>query len=232
MGPGFRGQGSTFVRFSRFIFGLSFLCFAGSAAFAASNSADALHLHVQIIAPAAQLSPSASSEAGLYCKLDPGWHVYWQNAGDSGEPPHIQWTLPDGITAGPLQFPAPQRLPLGPLMDFGYENEVLFPFNLDVVSSAKPGPVALHAKVAWLVCREVCIPGKAELEVDRVIAAGGAQVAAVSPDKDIYGRLVGRLPQALPANDHAVFQPTATGFRLAVSPGQGGTAAVFFPEDQ
>lgn len=220
------------MRFSRYIFGLGFLCIAASAAFAASNSADALHLHVQIIAPAAQLSPGASSEAGLYFKLDSGWHVYWQNAGDSGEPPHIQWTLPDGITAGPLQFPAPQRLPLGPLMDFGYENEVLFPFNLDVASSARAGPVALHAKVAWLVCREVCIPGKAELEVDRVVSATGGQVAEVSPDKEIYDRLVGRLPQPLPANDSAVFQPTATGFRLAVSTGQRETQAVFFPEDQ
>jgi thiol:disulfide interchange protein DsbD len=220
------------VRFSRFIFGLGLLCFAASSAFAASSSADALHLHVQIIAPAAQLSPGASSEAGLYFKLDPGWHVYWQNAGDSGEPPHIQWTLPDGITAGPLQFPAPQRLPLGPLMDFGYENEVLFSFNLDVASSAKPGPVVLHAKVAWLVCREVCIPGRAELEVDRMIPAAGAQVAEVSPDKELYDRLVGRLPKPLPANDSAVFQPTASGFRLAVSTGQRETQAVFFPEDQ
>ena len=220
------------MRFSRFIFGLGFLSAAASAAFAASNSADALHLHVQIIAPAAQLSAGASSEAGLYFKLDPGWHVYWQNAGDSGEPPHIQWTLPDGITAGPMQFPAPQRLPLGPLMDFGYENEVLFPFNLDAASSAKPGPVALHAKVAWLVCREVCIPGKAELEVDRVIAAASAQVAAVSLDREIYDRLVGRLPLPLPTADRAVFEPTASGFRLAVSTGQRETQAVFFPDDQ
>jgi len=234
---GFRGQGSTFVRFSRFIFGLGFLSVAATTVFAASNSADALHLHVQIIAPAAQLSPGASSEAGLYFKLDPGWHVYWQNAGDSGEPPHILWTLPDGITAGPLQFPAPQRLPLGPLMDFGYENEVLFPFNLDVASTAKPGPVALHAKAAWLVCREVCIPGKAELEVDRIIAAAGARVAAVSPDmvspdREIYDRLAGQLPKPLPTADTAVFQPTASGFRLAVSTGQRETQAVFFPEDQ
>jgi thiol:disulfide interchange protein DsbD len=220
------------VRFSRFIFGLGFLSAATTAAFAASNSADALHVHVQIIAPSAQLTPGASSEAGLYFKLDPGWHVYWQNAGDSGEPPHIQWTLPDGITAGPLQFPAPQRLPLGPLMDFGYENEVLFPFNLDVASSAKPGPAVLKAKVAWLVCRELCIPGKAELEVDRVIAATGAHVAEVPPDREIYDRLVGRLPKPLPGNDSAVFQLTATGFRLAVSTGQRETQAVFFPEDQ
>jgi thiol:disulfide interchange protein len=216
----------------RLIAGLVFLCFAASPTFAASNSADAAHLHVQLIVPAAQLNPGASSNAGLFFKLEPGWHVYWENAGDSGEPPHMQWTLPKGITAGPMQFPAPSRLPLGPLMDFGYENEVLFPFSLDVASSAKPGPVALHAKVSWLVCREVCIPGKAELETDRVIPATPVQVAELSPDREIYGRLVGQLPKWLPSTDSAVFQPTQTGFRLAVSTGQRETQAEFFPEDE
>ena len=47
--------------------------------------------------------------------------VYWINAGDSGEPPAAKWKLPAGVTADPLQFPPPKRLPLGPLMDFGYE---------------------------------------------------------------------------------------------------------------
>ena len=64
-------------------------------------------------------STSSSSPAGTFTGRTPG---------DAGEPPHIVWTLPAGMTAGPLQFPAPKRLPLGPLMDFGYENEVLFPF--------------------------------------------------------------------------------------------------------
>jgi thiol:disulfide interchange protein DsbD len=220
------------MRSFRFIFGLAFLCVAASAAFAASNSVDAAHLHVQFIVPSAQLNRGASSNAGLYFKLEPGWHVYWQNAGDSGEPPHIQWTLPNGITAGEMQFPAPSRLPLGPLMDFGYENEVLFPFSLDVANSAKPGPLALHAKVNWLVCREVCIPGKAELEADRVLPATPVQVAELSPDKEIYDRLVGQLPKSLPSTETAVFQPTATGFRLAVATGQRETQAVFFPEDE
>ena len=222
------------MRFSSFIFGLAFVT-AGAiapAAFAASSSADAAHLHVQLIVPAAQLNRGASSNAGLYFKLEPGWHVYWQNAGDSGEPPHIQWTLPTGITAGAIQFPAPKRLPLGPLMDFGYENEVLFPFSLDVASSAKPGKVALDAKVNWLVCREVCIPGKAELEADRVIPDTPVQAAEVSQDKEIYDRLVGQLPESLPSTDSAVFQPTPTGFRLAVTTGQRETQAEFFPEDQ
>jgi thiol:disulfide interchange protein DsbD len=220
------------VRFSSSIFGLALIVGAALPAPAQANSADAAHLHVQLIVPVAQLNRGASANAGLYFKLEAGWHVYWQNAGDSGEPPHIQWTLPTGITAGEMQFPAPSRLPLGPLMDFGYENEVLFPFSLDVASSAKAGPVALHAKVNWLVCREVCIPGKAELEVDRVIPATPVPIAELSQDKEIYDRLVGQLPQPLPSTDTAVFQPTAAGFRLAVSTGQRETQAAFFPEDE
>src|ERR1700758_3355923 len=138
----------------------------------AQAAASAPHLSVQLIVPPAQIYPNQNFTAGLYFKLEPGWHVYWINAGDSGEPPSIHWPPPAGITAYALQFPAPNRLPLGPLMDFGYENEVLFPFTVDVAKTAKLGPAVLHAKVDWLVCREVCIPGKAELEENVQIVAG------------------------------------------------------------
>jgi thiol:disulfide interchange protein len=201
-------------------------------AMAASSSADAAHLHVELVVPPGQLNLGESANAGLYFKLEPGWHVYWKNAGDSGEPPHMKWTLPAGITASALQFPAPKRLPLGPLMDFGYEDEVLFPFSLDVAKTAKAGPAELKAHVDWLVCREVCIPGKADLEVDRVVATAGSQATQVKPDQDIYNRLANRLPAALPGTDRAVFQATSAGFRLAVTTGQRETQAEFFPEDE
>src|SRR5262249_55104234 len=100
--------------------------------------ATAQHLTVQLVVPPAEIYPSQNSTAGLYFKLEPGWHVYWINAGDSGEPPRIKWTLPDGITADKMQFPAPKRLPLSPLMDFGYENEVLFPIPMHVSSAFQP----------------------------------------------------------------------------------------------
>jgi thiol:disulfide interchange protein DsbD len=201
-------------------------------AHAAASSADAAHLHVQLIVPEALLLVGDSSDAGLYFKLEPGWHVYWQNAGDSGEPPHVHWTLPQGITASALQFPAPKRLPLGPLMDFGYENEVLFPLTLDVANDVKPGPVMLSAKVDWLVCREVCIPGKAVLDLQRFIPPTGVEVIENVADRDIYQRLVGQLPKTLPDLDTAVFQSTPTGFHLAVSTGRRETQAEFFPKDQ
>jgi thiol:disulfide interchange protein DsbD len=202
---------------------------------AASNSADALHLHVALLSPAAHLYSSESNEAGLYFKLEPGWHIYWKNAGDSGEPPRIRWTLPEGVTAGPLHFPAPKRLPLGPLMDFGYEGEVLLPLELNVARTARPGPAVLHAHVDWLVCREVCIPGKTDLEMhtDILLQPQGGQ-RQLSADAGLWVRMAKAtpLPKPLPATGKATFQPGKTGFRLAVETGRRETGAVFFPADQ
>ena len=201
------------------------------AARAGSSSADAPHLHVQLVFPDDNLYRGVSNDAGLYFKLEPGWHVYWKNAGDSGEPPHIRWTLPSGITAGRMQFPAPKRLPLGPLMDFGYEDEVLFPIGVEVAEPVKPGPVLLKAHVDWLVCREVCIPGKADLE-KQLRVASAEEPSAESSDHGLWARLGNDLPQPLPAGDAAAFQASATGFRLAVDTGQRETQAEFFPEDE
>lgn len=197
-------------------------------ALAASRTADLPHVHVQLISPNAQLHPGAN-DAGLYFKLEPGWHVYWKNPGDAGEPPHVKWTLPQGITAGPIQFPIPKRLPLGPLMDFGYEDEVLFPIQLNVSSEATSGSATLHAKVDWLVCRGSCIPEKTELELDRPIASANSDPAFAQPDHDLWSRLASKLPAPLPPALKIGFVPTTTGFRLTIDSGHREAEASFFP---
>ena len=205
---------------------------AGLPALAASSSADADHVHVQLLSPW-PLYHLDSNEVGLYFKLEPGWHIYWRNPGDAGEPPRIQWMLPKGITTGPLQFPAPKRLPLGPLMDFGYEDEVLFPMEVNVAATMPIGPIELHAKVDWLVCREVCIPGKADLNL-RVEIAGPPPMGLATPTKEelLWTRQARPVPQADTKSLRSTFQPTPTGFRLAIESGQRETEAAFFPEDK
>ena len=142
------------MRFPRLIFALFFLLAPGLRAQAASSSADAAHVHVQLVFPQGNFLPVGHNRTGLYFKLEPGWHIYWKNPGDAGEPPHIQWTLPDGVTAGPMQFPAPKRLPLGPLMDFGYEDEVLFPMDLDVAKGTSPAQLRCAPKlIGWFAVR-------------------------------------------------------------------------------
>ncbi len=206
---------------------------AGSSPKTLPDSAEAPHLRVQLVTPEDAIYPGGNNAVGLYFKLESGWHIYWKNAGDSGEPPHIKWTLPDGVTAGPMQFPAPKRLPLGPLMDFGYEDEVLFPLKLEVAPTVKEGKALLHAKVDWLVCREVCIPGKAELETMlQMLPSAPPSNIGSALDSDLMTRLAAALPKPLPSNFNAVFQPTRDGFRLAVETGQKERQAVFFPSDQ
>ncbi len=220
------------MRLCRSIFVLPLLLASTPPARAVSSSADAPHVHVQLLTPGAHLYRLEGGDAGLYFKLEPGWHVYWKNPGDAGEPPHIKWTLPNGVTAGPLQFPPPKRLPLGPLMDFGYEGEVLFPIDIHVAEAVPLGPVVLHAKVDWLVCRESCIPGKAELEVIQdvqVQPAGGLR--ELSEDSRLWLRAWKPLPDPTQKTLHAMFQSVAGGFRLAVDTGERETQADLFPSD-
>ena len=237
-------ESRTYMRSRPLNFALSLLLLFAAAAWAlpastapafAGPSATAQHLTVQLVVPPAQIYPGQSFTAGLYFKLDPGWHVYWINAGDSGEPPSIKWTLPAGVTAGALQFPAPRRLPLGPLMDFGYEGEVLFPLPIQVASTFKPdgSNATLGGKVTWLVCREVCIPGHAQLAVNRSAAAAPpATPANVDADAQLIQRFQKTLPQPLPSGDQAKFESTAKGMTLAVITGKREESAQFFPFDQ
>ncbi len=189
----------------------------------------AQHLTAELVSLAPSIAPGGTVQVGLVLTLEEHWHVYWINAGDSGEPPKITWTLPDGVTAGPMQFPIPSRLPLGPLMDFGYEDEVAFPVQLTAASSLKPGPIHLDAKVDWLVCREVCIPGKAHLGLD----------LTVSPDATAPTQTVGALGEALtlipkPLPDGAKLTVTGgqTDFVLTLTTGERETNAEFYPFDQ
>ncbi len=95
---------------------------------------------------------------GLLIQHKPHWHTYWKNPGDSGLPTRLEWQLPTGVTAGPIEWPTPQRLPVGPLVNYGYEGELLLPVPVEVAPAftADVLEVKLHAE--WLVCKEVCIP--------------------------------------------------------------------------
>ncbi len=189
----------------------------------------AQHLTAELVSLAPAIAPAGTLQVGLVLTLEEHWHVYWINAGDSGEPPKIIWTLPDGITAGPMKFPIPSRLPLGPLMDFGYEDEVAFPVQLTAASSLGPGPIHLDAKVSWLVCREVCIPGKAHLGLD----------LTVSPDATAPAQTVGALgealtliPRPLPADAKFTVTGGKTDFVFTLTTGKRETNAEFYPFDE
>lgn len=101
---------------------------------------------------------------GLLFRLDPGWHIYWQNPGDSGEPPKVQWQLPPGFAAGTIRWPQPIRLGGGTVVDYGYEGQVLLLAPIKGPANGRATPIlSLSADVKYIVCRELCIPGKAHV---------------------------------------------------------------------
>lgn len=99
---------------------------------------------------------------GLAIEHAPHWHTYWKNPGDSGLPTTLQWDLPAGVTAGEIEWPTPQRLPIGPLVNYGYEGQLLLPVRLDVPAGFKGDSLPVSLRAEWLVCKEVCIPESGE----------------------------------------------------------------------
>jgi len=187
----------------------------------------ALHLTAEMVSLTPNVAPGGSVYVGLAITLDKHWHVYWQNAGDSGNPPTIDWTLPKGVTAGPIQFPPPTRLPLGPLMDFGYEGEVTFPVAISVAPNVKPGPMHLDGLVHWLVCSEVCIPGKAKMGIDLNVAPGAAPGQITGP----IGTALNSIPKALPANMKFSVMGGKNDFVVTLTTGKQQQTAEFYPFD-
>jgi thiol:disulfide interchange protein DsbD len=191
----------------------------------------AQHLTAEMVSLGPSIAPGGKQIVGLVLTLEDGWHVYWVNAGDSGEPPQIDWTLPDGFKAGRIQFPIPERLPLGPLMDFGYEDHVAFPVTIAAPASAPPGGVAhLDAQVSWLVCQDVCLPGKAHLGLDLNV-----QPKAPDPSREAkvgaLGEALTTLPKPLPKDDSISARADAKRIAITLVDGYRETDPEFYPFD-
>jgi DsbC/DsbD-like thiol-disulfide interchange protein len=136
----------------------------------------AKHVQAELVADAQGIAPGQRIHVALRQQIEKGWHTYWRNSGDSGEATRIAWTLPAGWQAGEFTWPEPRKLPVGPLMNYGYEGEVLLPVAITAPASARPGDKAmLSAKAQFLVCAEICVPEDATLSLTLPVTAGPAQ---------------------------------------------------------
>jgi thiol:disulfide interchange protein DsbD len=126
---------------------------------------------VTLVTDKDSVAPGDTVRIALRQKLAPHWHTYWKNPGDAGTPVSINLTLPDGVSAGEIQWPGPERISTGPVMSFGYEHEALFPITVTVPKSAPPGTtLPVTAKAEWLVCEKQCIPESGSFALDLPIS--------------------------------------------------------------
>ena len=172
------------------------------------------HVTAELLSEHGTLRPGTTAWVALYFKIIPKWHTYWRNAGDSGEATRIDWVLPKGYAAGEIVWLPPERIPVGPLANYGYSDEAIHMVPISVPKDARPGPNAtLTANVFWLVCEEVCIPEEGVLKLSLPVAAG-APIADFRAGP-IFRRARAALPKPSPWSAQFRFEDKM--FRLDVA---------------
>jgi thiol:disulfide interchange protein len=146
----------------------------------------------RLLAATTSVQPGQAVLVGVQQKIIEHWHTYWINPGDSGLATTIAWTLPDGASAGAIQWPTPTRFVVGPIVNYGYANEVTLLSSLQVPQGLRDGDVFdVQAKVDWLVCEDTCIPQQVTLGLSLPVRASAA---AASPDAAVLQQAQARLP--------------------------------------
>ena len=184
-------------------------------------------VQARFVAERTEVAPGGIVQVALEEVIRPGWHTYWRNPGDAGEPTEIKWTLPAGWKAGPIQWPNPKELPVGPLMDYGYENKVWLLTTLTAPANAKPGATNITAAVSWLVCQEVCIPESTTLSLPIVVALSPAPPYATIADTFAAARA--KLPIPFPGAARFAFR---NGIALYLGAPASVMSARYFPFDE
>jgi thiol:disulfide interchange protein len=187
------------------------------------------HTKVDLLLPVETARAGDTVLAGVRLRMDPKWHTYWRSPGDAGGATEIEWQLPSGVTAGDIQWPAPERYNAEGLTTFVYHDEVVLLVPLKLDSSLAPGPIELKAKVSWLECEELCLPGKTDVSATLNIGDASkpsAQVALLDAAQKLIPATTG--PAGLMADweSPAVEQKR---FLLFEWPSNGATDPDFFP---
>ena len=186
------------------------------------------HGKVDFVAENQWITPGRQTYFGLNFQLEKGWHIYWVNPGDSGEPPRVGWHLPAGLSAEEIEWPAPRRLGTSSIVDFGYSDAVTLLIPLRVSSKLPTNQVVkLGVDLKVLVCREICIPGKAQLSLSLPIKSMPPEVDARSGDLFTAARM--SLPRKAPRNWEFIVSDQKDAFVLTANLGRQTKRAIFFP---
>ncbi len=175
--------------------------------------------------------PGEVVDLAFVLDIRPGWHTYWRNPGDSGEAPRIDWDLPEAVEPGPIRWPLPTPIRVGPLVNYGYSDRAVHVLSLQVPADwpvSTPIPVA--AEVSWLVCEEVCIPehGSFALTLQTATAPGPASAEAV---QRLFADARAALPQPGVVAADGSFHAHALELRVpAAALPPDLTAVHFFPD--
>jgi DsbC/DsbD-like thiol-disulfide interchange protein len=195
---------------------------------AQASAASIPHGSVDLVAENQWIAPGRQTYFGLNFQLEKGWHIYWINPGDSGQPPRVQWHLPDGLSAGEIEWPAPRRLGTSNIVDFGYDGAVMLLVPVRASSTLPANKtVRIDADLSVLVCREICVPGKTQISLSLPIESRAP--AADTRGSNLFTAARKSLPRKPPDDWKFTVNNKKDSFILIANLGRRITRAVFFP---
>ncbi len=179
----------------------------------------------QLIADTQHIQPGQKFRLGVLYAIYPNWHIYWKYAGDAGIPTQIDWQLPPGFRAGPLQWPLPERAKEpGDLEVFDYNNEVLLFTEVQAPEQLPAGPIDLGAKTNWLVCEKECVPGDAQVSLK--LNDGGQGPG----NESLFAKYAASVPKTSPPGYTLSLKPSGNQMVVEFSGVPEGSKLDFFPE--
>jgi thiol:disulfide interchange protein DsbD len=183
-----------------------------------------------LVADTTAIEPGKPFTLGVMFRIEPGWHIYWTNPGDAGEATKVLLQLPEGWKSEPVQLPLPKRFTQpGDIVGYGYEEQAMLLANVTPPQNLQSGDtVVLKAKVSWLVCEKVCIPGEAELSIALRVGANSLP-ENTKEFAEWRTRLPARAPTAFTRVEQA-FDSVSKELLLTIDwPGDAPQAIEWFP---
>ncbi len=190
------------------------------------------HSSAMLVSEDAWIQPGAPFTLGLRLSMDPGWHSYWENPGDSGEPTEIEWDLPERYAAGDIQWPYPERIDAPPFRTYGYSDEVLLLTEITPPADLQPGTrVDIEAMAYWLICEEICLPAEEAVSITLPVKN---EEPAKGPDSEAFSTARSRHSASLEGWEFQAVSNTGS-YALRITPPAGASVdmegAYFFPSD-
>lgn len=212
------------------VLALVFTAFPGTAPAAPLNAPE--YVATTIVPETTSVRPGDTLTLMVEQTIKPGWHTYWKNPGDSGEALTVTWTLPEGLSAGALQWPSPHRMPIGPLLNFGYSEKVRYLTDIAVPENYTGTSITLNADLAWLVCEEICIPETTKIDLSVPVT----QDTPVATDETAFKEARAAMPRTVAWP--GMLEELDGSLMLSFTPDseevaslQGATDFAFFPEE-
>lgn len=123
-------------------------------------------IEVSLSSDVKYIVPGKSFKLFVDFDLQPDWHIYYKDPGQTGMPTQIEWTLPKGFTATAISWPPPQTYKESGIVTYGYSKKVRLATTVTPAKQLVPGEsVRINARASWLACKHSCVPGNSSLNI-------------------------------------------------------------------